>query len=657
MGGELTRRTILRVGGGAMVGTSIAGCDLLSTEPADTGSDASSDGRPGGREAPELAGRVKSGALPRLEQRLPARPLAVEPVYEPGRYGGVWNTTLLGPSDVAWLNRTIGYDNLVRWSLDWTSIVPNVAESFEINDGGAEYVFRLREGMKWSDGEPFTAADIMFFYEDVLLDQRLTPSMPDWLTAGQENVHIEARNKYTVVFSFAEPNAFFLPTLATPNGNAFTVHPRHYFAKYHEAHNTDIDQLVKENDASDWVELFTLNGGGIGGSRWQNADMPSLHAWVLTGSLGDEQRLIAERNPYYWKTDPNGRQLPFIDQVAYDIANSEDAILLKASNGELDMHMRHINSLQNKPVLARNRELGTYRFFDTVPAEMNVCVISLNLTHKNPLLREIFQNRDFRIGLSHAINRSELIKTVYQGQGEPWQGAPRPESKYFDEQLAKQYTNYDTDTANDHLDRSGMVERTSDGIRLGPTGEPIAFTIEFFTGLFPDWPDALELIRQYWRAVGIDLRLKSEDRSLWAERLAANEHDATVFTGVGGWSSELLLNPAYYFPYGGNSYFAPSWVSWNASGGSDGEAPSEAAIRQMSLYDEMRRTPAAAEQDELMTEILRIARDEFYVIGISLTPPGYGIARTDFRNVVDPMPDAWLYPSPAATYPEQYFIA
>src|SRR5690606_14004343 len=136
------------------------------------------------------------------------------------------------------------------------------------------------------------------------------------------------------------------------------------------------------------------------------------------------------RNPYYWKTDPEGNQLPYIDRIDYEVMTNLETALLKTQNGEFDMLDRHINTLQNKPILAQTRESGDYKFFDMYSELVNAATITLNMTQPDPVKREIYSNKDFRIGLSHAINRQEIIDTVYRGQGEPWQMSPRKESGF-----------------------------------------------------------------------------------------------------------------------------------------------------------------------------------------------------------------------------------
>jgi peptide/nickel transport system substrate-binding protein len=626
---------------------------------------AAQEAAPTDMEAPSLAERVQAGELPAVAERLPANPLIVEPVESLGQYGGTWRSSLRGGQDTAWLTRILGYDYLVRWDLNWEEVIPNLAESFEVNEDATEYTFMLREGTKWSDGEPFTADDILFWYEAVLVDEEYsaTHPVPSWLVSGNEPVVVEKVDDYTVKFKFAVPNGLFVQRMATPSGADPTRFPKHYCSQFHARYNTEnLDELVAENQATNWVNLFELKCGNVPGAPydalWYNAELPTLYAWDITTPYdGNSTQVVADRNAYYWKVDPEGRQLPYIDRLVAEIGDDVQVLVLRALNGEIDMQDRHIATLDNKAVFADNMETGDYRFFDTIPSSMNTVAIALNLTHKDPVKREIYQNKDFRIALSHAINRQEIIDVVYVGQGEPYQLAPRPTSPFYNETLAKQYTEYDPALANEILDGI-FPEKNADGIRLGPDGAPIVLNVEVDATQL-DRISVLELVKGYWEAVGIQTNIQSEDRSLLYTRKDANEHDVAVWGGDGG--LDVILEPRWYFPFSGESLYAEAWQSWynNPSGEGALAAPEEPPAevkRQMELYDQIKMSGDAAEQAELMKEILDIAVEQFYAIGISLGAPGYGIVKNNFHNVPSPHPGAWLYPNPGPTNPQQYWI-
>ena len=583
------------------------------------------------QEAPQLATLVEAGQLPPVQERLPKNPMVVEPVEQVGSYGGTWRNVLVGGADTGTLTRTIGYENLVRWTPDWEGVIPNVAESFEVNEDATEFTFRLREGLKWSDGHLYTADDIMFWYEDFFLNAELNPSQTGEYLGG-DLVAVEKVDDFTVTFRFAEPNGLFLQNLATPDGASPTVYPRHYLEQFHAKYNSeDLDQLVLESGAADWVSLFQskVGDGSDHVTRFSNSEIPTLFGWVLSTAYGEGARIVAERNPYYWKVDTEGNQLPYIDRVVYDLLDEAEVALLRVLNGEIEVMDRHIATLTNKPVIFDNQEAGGYHFFTTIPTAPNAAVIQLNLNHPDPVKREIFQNKDFRVGLSYAIDRPEIIDLVYLGQGVPHQAAPRPESDLYNEQLATQYTEYSTELANEHLDAAGYTERDSEGFRLGPDGNRISFALELDAAR-AEFVDMAPLLQQNWREVGVDVQVRTMDRSLWEVRVRENgEFDATIHRFGGGTGQAILLDPRYYFPFNGNSMYAPAWETWynNPSGEGASIAPEEppaAAKEQMALYDQLGQTADTDEQSKLMRQILEMAVDQFYVIGITTEPEGYG---------------------------------
>lgn len=601
-------------------------------------------------ESPELAALVASGALPPVEDRLPTNPLIVNGIDGIGEYGGVWRMGLRGGNDIALLIRTIGYEGLVRWNPEWTEVIPNVAERWEINETGSEFTFFLREGIKWSDGVDFTANDIVFWYEAHATKTEINPSPPNWMITGGEVGRVEAIDDYTVKFTFTQPNGLFLQNLATPSGIDVVSFPEHALSQYHPDYNPDGYQALTEAAGlTNWFDLWRNAS-----SQWLEPLIPTLNAWVLQNGLAaDSSQVVAVRNPYFWKVDSAGNQYPYIDSLLFNYGENSETLLLQALNGEIDMMDRHIGTSSNRAVLFDNREVGGYEFFETTPALSNIMVLALNLTHQDPIKREIFQNKDFRIGLSYAINRQELIDLVLVGQGEPFQISPRPTSPLYNEQLARQFTEYDVELANEHLDMAGYTERDTDGFRLGPDGQRISFIVEVISNLQPEWVDMLELIVMYWEEVGIEARVQIVDRSLLYERKAANLHDANVFLSGGG--LDVILEPTWYFPFSVESNFAEAWQYWY-NGDPRGEEPSDAARRQMELYDQIKVTVDTAEQNELMAELLQIAADEFYAIGISLMAPGYGIKNVLMENVPTTMPFAWLYPHPGPTNPFTYYF-
>jgi peptide/nickel transport system substrate-binding protein len=637
-----------RVGAAAAAAAVVmtAGCSFFSLDP-----DVEDSAGTGGEgEAPMLAEMVESGDLPPLEERLPEEPLVVEPHEEIGQYGGEWNSAILGVHDWPWLGRTVAYEPFVRWDPEWERTVPNLATDWEYNDDATELTIHLREGVRWSDGEPFTADDVLFALNDIFNDHDLTP-----MAAANPGTG-EKIDDHTLTITFDEPDALWIE-------DGFILYqlvekPKHYLEQFHIEYNPDANELAREEGYADWIEMLDDKAGILSSAQyWQNPDMPTLRPWRVVDPLADSGRMVLERNPYYWKVDTEGNQLPYIDRVVFDIVQDEEVMLVRALNGEIDMHSRHFNTIANRPTLAENREAGGYDFFEMVPGEMNTAMISLNLTHEDENLRELFNDRDFRVALSHAINRQDIIDVVYQGQGEPWQGAPREESPFFNEELARQYTEYDVDLANEILDEAGYDEREG-GIRVGPGGEPIRFSLSVPTDFRPDIVDSMEMVVGFWADLDIDVDLNTEDRALWQSNRENNDHDANVWSGDNG-MMDAVYDPRWYAPlHSGESNFAIPWAQWYESDGADSRSvePPQDVQDHMAMYDAIQAEPDPDRRLELMEDFLAVSQEQFYAMGIGLTPTGYGIVADGFRNVPDSMFSSAVYNDPGPTNPEQYFI-
>jgi peptide/nickel transport system substrate-binding protein len=594
--------------------------------------------------------------LPPVAERIGSLPLVLDPIDAVGTYGGTWRTALIGGQDTAWLERTVNYDNLLAWSVDWSEALPNLAHAYEVSDDGTQFTFHLRPGSKWSDGEPFTSADVEFYVNAVRNNVELNPAPAD------NPFTIEVADDVTFTVTFERPNGFHVRRLCQADGVNWTRYPRHYLEQFHKDFNPDIDALVQEAGVADWIELFRTMGDGIPGTpydaRWANPDLPRMHAWRLVEPYGEGTRVRFERNPYYWKVDPSGQQLPYIDEVVFDVLEDPEVLLLRAANGEIDMHARHITTDTNKPVLAENREKGAYEFFDILPSSMNTVVLALNQTHKNEALRSIFANKEFRIGLSHAINRQEIIDVVFVSQGEPWQLGPRQETPWYNETLAKQFTEFDVDLANQHLD-AVLPDKDGSGMRLLPDGQPFSFVVDVTADLNPFWTDAANLVIGYWNAVGVNATLNPIDRSLMYTRKDSNDHDCTVWGGDGG-LNDAMLEARWYFPHSLESLWGIAWVIYagRTAGNplAEPQDPPESIQQQIALYRQIEEEPDVAGQDELFKELLAIAQENFNAIGISLPALGYGLKKVNLKNVPATMPGAWLYPNPAPSKPETYFF-
>jgi len=200
-------------------------------------------------ESPDLAELVEQGKLPPVEERLPEAPPVLEPFEEIGEYGGT-----IRDCGKSWWPKT--YEPLVRCDKDRRELRPNVAKSWEISDEGRIFTFYLRKGMKWSDGEPFTAEDIMFWFEDIICNEELHPVFHPWLEIGGKRGTVEKIDDYTVRFRFQEPYGYFINVVA--NCDILPYAPKHYLVQFHPKYTPEeeLNKIVREEGFDFWYQLF-----------------------------------------------------------------------------------------------------------------------------------------------------------------------------------------------------------------------------------------------------------------------------------------------------------------------------------------------------------------------------------------------------------------
>ena len=608
-------------------------------------------------EAPGLAALARDGKLPSVDQRLPEKPYVETPFESVGRYGGTLRTGILGAGDQYNLTRTIANETLIRWTPDWSKLVPSIAESVTASDDAKTFTFRLRKGLRWSDGAPFTADDIMFWYDDVFQVPELTPSKNPIFVANGDPVKVDKIDDVTVVFKFSAPYGLFLQQMAYGSGHIPIIYPKHYLRQFHIRYNPDGIKalLAADAKAKDWATLFN---GKVSQSflpaYWQNTELPTLNAWVLTTPYGGPGRVIAERNPYYWKVDPAGNQLPYIDRVVYERADDVQLLVLKATNGELDFMFRHIVSPVYKSVLVDAQKTAGFRFYDLKDLPANDAVLMLNLNHPDPVKRQIFQNKDFRIALSEAIDRQEIIDLVLVGRGEPAQVAVFPGHPLYNERLATQYTQYDPNAARALLDKIGLDKKDSAGFRLGPDGKRLTIVFMVADVFGAGYPDIMEQVQRYAKDVGLDIQIRATDRARLTTMLNGNEQDAYIWNATGS-LSDAYTDVRGYMPFQkADLFFAMKWSEWY-SDHALGEQPPPAVVAQMKLYDQVNSATSEAEQLRTMRAFLEMAADNFYTIGIVRPLSKAGIASVTLRNVDDPMFLAGNFWQPAPNLAQFYF--
>ena len=592
------------------------------------------------QEAPMLRARVRAGELPPVAERLPVDPLVIVPPHQIGPYGGTWARYGTGPRDIGITEHRFAYDGLVRWGPMGKKVLPNLAVRWEIGEGGRTYTFWLRKEVRWSDGHPFTVDDLLFWYENVLINKELTPVAHRDFVRGGEVVRVEKVDAYTVRFRFKRPNGTFLLGMASGRGYEMLRYPAHYMKQFHPRYvpQEDLEGMAEEVGFDLWIQLFQDKWD------WRNPELPRLWPWVVV-QPPPARPVVFMRNPFYWKVDPEGNQLPYMDRMTFRIFDRE-TINLKAINGEIGMQGRHM-MFENYPLFMENQKRGGYRVLHWIGG--SVGGVALNLNHKDPVLREIFGDRRFRIALSHAIDRDELIEMAGFGIGQKRQPAPLPTSAFYSEAFEKAHLDYDLDLANRMLDEVGLVERNDEGVRLRPDGKPLKLAIE--TNAINN--RVLALVASYWTAVGVKTEIKEEARQLLYERKRALMHDAVP---AGGEAQIPILEPRVFIPYSDESNHAIAYARWYRTDGKQGEEPPADLRRCIEVFRQIEETPDPAEQVRLFQEINELNRKNLWLIGTLAGTPVIMLVKDTFRNVPEVAMGAWSGRAPGSTAIECYAI-
>lgn len=618
------------------------------------------------QESPMLAEKVAAGELPPVDERLPENPAVVTPFNEVGTYGGDLRFGFTG-TNPGWggMWYTVGWENLVIWKPDFSGIDPNLAESWEVSDDATEYTFHLRKGIKWSDGVEFTADDIMFYIEDMLYDPDVMVNGPaaDWLPSNMaDDFKAEKIDTYTVKFIFPAANGKFLYDLAQWNGRHLTFFPKHYLEQFHKKYNENVDELAaQEEGVEDWVGLLNKKAAGPTDDT-QNyflyPERPLLFPWIVEEPLGSGTTIKMVRNPYYWKVDTEGNQLPYIDTVTgYSYQDSEGRTLAML-NGDLDYikDPDGADRILYFDAVDEGKPLAISTLFNDAGVNNTV---HFNRTLADPVKAEIFANKDFRIGMSYAINRPEIIEIVHAGQGTPAQPSPLESSPLYNEQLATQYTEFDVDLANEYLDKV-LPEKDSEGFRLGPDGNRFTIILSISNDLSygGNWVQLGELLIGYWKAVGVDVTLNSIANDVFKENKDDNLIEATVYTGEGGAGITAILDPRYYVPGEYFGIYGNGWHAWRvgAEQAVQVEIPDELKpIRDLYETEVLGGTSQEA-QIEAMKQVLQMAADEFFVIGTARPGTGYQVYHQRVGNQPAEWIAGWIEGVQKITYPEQWYI-
>lgn len=649
----VSRREFMRLSAFASASVALAACGGGGAAPAeapaaeapaapaaaaDSGAAAAMPGK--FNEAPMLAELVQAGSLPPVDERLPVNPMVMPVVEQTGNYGGAFRRAFKGVSD-RW-GPTKCQDHGLAWYDQDLNMQPRMAESWETNDDASEWTFHLREGTKWSDGEPFTTADIQYWYDNELSNSDLNPAgggvgNGQWATGPDNTVmQLDVIDDYTFKVTFADPNPLFIYKVGRLSGGRVSglYAPAHYMKQFHMDLTDDqagLEAKVKEAGFESWDQYYEDR------SYWYlNPDRPSIGPWLSKNALSEEL-FNMERNPYFFAVDADGNQLPYVDTITHRLFDAQDVFNLWIINGEIDFQNRHV-SINDFTLFKENEEAGDFQVL--LGASAGHVAIQLNLTTKNERLREFFNNRDVRIAFSIGVDRVALNELVFDGLFTPRQYSPLSKSPQYYEKLSNAYLDYDPDQASALLDGAGYAEKDADGMRLWPgTTEPISFIIEGTAVAGTADEDAVQEVIKAYAALGVKASYRGVERSLYEEHWGANEIEAAWW---GGDRSVLpIVAPWIFLGTMIDRPWADAWGKWrnDPTDPNAEEPPPDHWIRDIwAIWDQIAVEPDADKRNELFQSILDIWAEELPMVGYLGEAPAPIIARNGVRNYVSGFP-------------------
>ena len=595
------------------------------------------------KEAPMLAEMTATGELPPVEERLPKDVMVVAPYESVGQYSGTWHRAFLGVKDFHALGRLI-YDSILTWPLNPVDPVgPGLAKEWKWSEDGKTLTLYLREGLKWSDGEPFTVDDIIFWWEDIENDPQITAAPhSEWIVNGKP-MELEKVSDTEINLKFDAPNG-----LAETVGLAFHgcqwplgferfgfFAPKHYLQNFHPKYHEEATYADFEDKAFNF-----------------NTELPVMYAWKVSQWDPGGTEMVAERNPYYWKVDPEGKQYPYIDRIHFALVENNEAVNLLGIAGNLDMQHRKID-FAKYPVYKENAEAGKYHLLLWKTAAASNVTLFPNQSYGDPKYRELMQNLQFREGLSLAIDRDTINNVSFLGQGIPRTETVVRDSALFQPDIENYMGEYDPETAAKKLEEAGL-KKGADGFYTFADGSPVELIVEATDAVSGTSMDALELVVENWNKVGLKTVLQTMSRDIYWPRATGNE------VMIATWETDRglvpMVDPIYQFPFDERSWMGPAFGMWYKSGGKQGEEPPAIFKEVMALYDQYRSSVDPAAQLEYAKEIVKKGTVGIFSIGTVGMSPGLVVVKDNFHNVVPEHTSDWLIFTPGTMNPFTFWM-
>ena len=580
-------------------------------------------------EPPFLAERVAKGELPPVAERVPATPIVVDLAAKNrklGTPGGDIVSLVARARDIRYMSantyaRLVGYDEALE-------LRPDLVERVDASEARV-FTFVLREGHRWSDGQPFTSEDFRYFWEDVALNKELSPAgAPEFMLVDGKRPQVEVLDGRTIRYSWEKPNPRFLPTLAQPR-DPFIYRPAHYLKRFHAkyADKAALDEAAKAQKLKSWAALHNRLDDM---NEQTNPDLPTLQAWRVTNAA-PASRFIFERNPFYHRVDGSGQQLPYVDRIVLDVA-AGGLMAAKANAGETDLLVRGL-TMADIPILKEGERAKGYKTLLWPSARGSEIALYPNLNTTDPVWRALNRDVRFRRALSLGIDRRTLNNALLFGLGVEGNNTVMSESPLFAPDLRTAHASYDPAAASRLLDEIGLTKRNGAGTRLLPDGRELEIIVET-DGEGGLAVDGLTLIAEFWREIGVRLFVKPQDRTVLRNRAYSGLTVMVAAQGLDNAIPTALMPPTELAPMSQAFYSWPKWGQYVETKGKNGEpCDIPEAQRLIDLYREWMATGDAATQARVWREMLHNHADNQWSIGTIAGALQPVVIKAGMRNV------------------------
>lgn len=401
------------------------------------------------------------------------------------------------------------FQGLTTMNFETGEVKPELAESWQSDDAKLVWTFFLRRDVKWSDGQPFTADDVVFTYNQLIFNDAVINSTKDILIIDGKKIKVEKVGNYTVRFTLPSPFAPFLRALAAP------ILPEHCLK----------ESVQKKSFSSAW-NVATRPSDIVGTGPFELSE-------YRTG-----ERVILKRNPYYWKKSKKGESLPFLDRIYLLIVPSSDLALLKFKAGELDAVSL---SARDFPVLKPLEAKLNFKIYDSGPTLGDSFLAFNQNPNKNPKNQKPyvvpyklkwFQNQKFRAAISYAIDRNQMIQIVLNGLGSPQYSAMSSSSGLFFNPNVTTY-DFNLEKSKRLLGQLGFKDGNRDGVLEDAEGRRLEFSL-ITNADNKERVDAAAMIVNDLQKIGVRVRLLSLEFNSIVSKLTSTLDWEAVILGVTG---------------------------------------------------------------------------------------------------------------------------